>query len=288
MLRRKLCKGSTAVAVVLSLLITLLVVITVYLFVAKTWWFPVSITGFGQEVDNQFQRTLVITGIVFVLSQLALAYAIFKFRDRGQKKARYIEGNSTMEVLWTLATVIMFVGLGILARNAWAEVHFRDAAPGAMKIEVIGQQFQWSFRYPGPDGVFGRYKTVEQAKAERARGDQSASPWQLDPKDPAGKDDIVLGPGSEMAIPVNREVEVWLRTQDVTHSFFVRELRLKQDAVPGLLIKVHFTATQIGTYEIPCAELCGLGHYRMHTNMKVLSQQDFDKWLAEQAAANAQ
>ena len=287
MLRQKKCSGSTAVALILSLLIVFLVVVTVYLFLAKKWWFPVSITDFGKEVDNQFHRTLIITGIVFVLSQLALAFAIFKFRDHGQK-ARYSEGNVAMEVGWTVVTLVLFVGLGILARNAWAEVHFRDAAPGAMKIEVVGQQFQWSFRYPGPDGVFGRYKTVEQAEAERARGDQSASPWQLDPKDAAGKDDIILGPGSDFAIPVNREVELWLRSQDVTHSFFVRELRLKQDTVPGLLIKVHFTATQIGTYEVPCAELCGLGHYRMHTVMKVLSQSDFDKWLADQAAANAQ
>ena len=286
-MRQKESAGSTAVAVVLSLLLVLLVVVTVYLFVVKAWWFPVSITDFGHEVDNQFNRTLVITGIVFVLSQLALAYAVFKFRDHGQK-ARHVEGNLTYEVLWTAATLVMFVGLGILARSAWADVHFRPAAPGAMKIEVVGQQFKWSFRYPGPDGVFGRYKSVEQAKAERARGDQSASPWDLDAKDPAGKDDIVLGPGSEFAIPVNREVELSLRSQDVTHSFFVRELRLKQDAVPGLLIKVHFTATQVGTYEVPCAELCGTGHYQMHTVMKVLSQADFDKWLADQAAANAQ
>ncbi len=287
MLRRRKSAGSAAAALIFSLLLVLLVAVTVYLFAAKTWWFPKSITAFGLEIDNQFHRTLIITGIVFVLSQLALAWAIFRFRDRGQR-ASSNEGNTTMEVVWTLATLIMFVGLGIMARNAWAEVHFRDPAPGAMKVEVVGQQFQWSFRYPGPDGVFGRFKSVETAKAQRERGNQTASPWQLDPKDPQGKDDIVLGPGSEMAIPVNREVELWIRSQDVTHSFFVRELRLKQDAVPGMLLKIHFTATEIGIYEIPCAELCGLGHYKMHTNLKVLSQADFDKWLAEQAAANAQ
>ena len=133
-------------------------------------------------------------------------------------------------------------------------------------------------------------QNAQQASTESAvaPADQSASPWDLDARDPAGKDDIVLGPGSEFAIPVNREVELSLRSQDVTHSFFVRELRLKQDAVPGLLIKVHFTATQVGAYEVPCAELCGTGHYQMHTVMKVLSQADFDKWLADQAAANAQ
>jgi cytochrome c oxidase subunit 2 len=287
MLRRKESSGSTAVAAILALLLVLLVAITVYLFVAKTWWFPISITSFGNQLDIQFHRTLVIAGITFVLSQLGLAYAIFKFRDRGQK-AKYVEGNNTMEAIWTIATLVMFIGLGILARSAWADVHFREAAPGAMKIEVTGQQFQWSFRFPGPDGVFGRYKTVEQALAQRAHGDQSASPWQLDATDTAGKDDIVLGPGSELAVPLNREVELWLRSQDVTHSFFVRELRLKQDAVPGLLIKIHFTATVAGTYELPCAELCGLGHYRMHTQLKVLPQDQFDKWLAEQAAANAQ
>jgi cytochrome c oxidase subunit 2 len=287
MLRRRACAGSTAVALILSLLLVLLVAITVYLFVAKAYWFPVSITEFGDKVDIQFHRTLIIAGIVFVLSQLGLAYAIFRFRDRGQK-AKYVEGNNTMEAVWTIATLVMFVGLGILARSAWADVHFRDPAPGAMKIEVIGQQFQWSFRFPGADGVFGRYKTVEKALAERAHGDQSASPWQLDATDAAGKDDIVLGAGSELVIPVNREVELWIRSQDVTHSFFVRELRLKQDAVPGLLIKVHFTATQTGTYEMPCAELCGLGHYRMHTNLKILPQDQFDKWMAEEVAANAQ
>jgi cytochrome c oxidase subunit II len=281
------CLGSTAVAVVYSLFLTLFVAVTVYLFVAKTWWFPVSITSFGHEVDRQFLRTLAITGVVFILAQLALALVIFKFRDRGQR-ARHSEGNLAMEITWTLATLVLFVGLGILARSAWADVHFRSASPGAMQVEVIGQQFQWSFRYPGPDGIFGRYKTVEQALAQRRRGDQSASPWQLDASDPAGKDDLVLGPGSEWAIPVNREVEVLLRSEDVTHSFFIRELRLKQDAVPGMVIRVHFTATQVGAYEMPCAELCGQGHYKMRTVLHVLSQPDYDKWLAEQVAANAQ
>lgn len=281
------CLGSTAVAVVYSLFLTLFVAVTVYLFAAKTWWFPVSITSFGHEMDRQFVRTLVIAGVVFSLAQLGLAWVIFKFRDRGQR-ASHSEGNSAMEIMWTLATLVLFIGLGILARSAWADVHFRSAAPGAMQVEIIGQQFQWSFRYPGPDGVFGRYKTVEQALAQRRRGDQSASPWQLDASDPAGKDDLVLGPGSEWAIPVNREVEVLLRSQDVTHSFFIRELRLKQDAVPGMVIRVHFAATQVGAYEMPCAELCGQGHYKMRTVLHVLSQQDFDKWLAEQAVANAQ
>jgi cytochrome c oxidase subunit 2 len=248
---------------------------TLYVFVKKTWWFPAPITSFGREIDQQFHRTLIITGIVFVLSQLGLAWAVFRYRDRGQR-ASHIEGNQVMEILWTTATLVLFVGLGIYAERAWAEVHFRPASPGALQIEVTGQQFVWNFRYPGADGKFGRLDP----KLVNASG---GNPLGLDPGDPAGKDDVVV---PVMAIPVNREVELLIRSQDVTHSFFVRELRLKQDAVPGMLIRIHFTATQTGQYEIPCAELCGLGHYRMRSFLTVMSQADYDKWLREQAAAN--
>ena len=275
MRRRKACAGSTTLAATLALLLVALTFITVYLFVTKKWWFPPAITSFGHEVDAQFFRTLIITGIVFVASQLGLAYAVFRFRDQGQK-AKYSEGNQTMEVLWTGATIVLFVGLGIMARSAWAEVHFRPASPGALQVEVTGQQFAWNFRYPGPDGKFGRLKP----ELVNASG---GNPLGLDPSDPDGKDDVVV---PVMAVPVNREVELLLRSQDVTHAFFVRELRLKQDTVPGMLIRVHFTATETGTYEIPCAELCGLGHYRMHSTLTVMKDADFQKWLKEQAAAN--
>ncbi|HXN22952.1 MAG TPA: cytochrome c oxidase subunit II [Candidatus Dormibacteraeota bacterium] len=268
--------SSTTTAALLALLLVALVVVSVFFFAKKTWWFPPAITAFGHEVDAQFMRTLVIVGVVFVLSQLALAYAVFRFRDRGQR-ATHNEGNQTMEVLWTLATIVLFVGLGVMARNAWAEVHFRPAAPDAIQIEVTGQQFAWNFRYSGADGKFGRLNP----KLVNASG---GNPLGLDPADPDSKDDLVV---PVMAVPVNREVELLVRSQDVTHSFFVRELRLKQDAVPGMIIRVHFTATEPGSYEIPCAELCGLGHYRMHSTLTVMSDADYQKWLKEQAAANA-
>ena len=267
--------GSSLVSVCLAIFLLLFTISTLYVFVAKTWWFPAPITSIGRDIDQQFHRTLIITGIVFVLSQLGLAWAVFRYRDRGQR-ARHIEGNQVMEVLWTLATLVLFVGLGIYAQRAWAEVHFRPAAPGALQIEVTGQQFVWNFRYPGPDGKFGRLDP----KLVNASG---GNPLGLDANDPAGKDDVVV---PVMAVPVNRQVELLIRSQDVTHSFFVRELRLKQDAVPGMLIPIHFTATQVGQYEIPCAELCGLGHYRMRSFLTVMSQEDYDKWLREQAAAN--
>ena len=171
--------------------------------------------------------------------------------------------------VWTLATIVLFVGLGLYARNAWAQVHFTDASPGALPIEVTGQQFVWNFRYAGPDGKFGRTKP-ELVSAS------TGNPVGLDSTDPSAKDDIVA---PVIAVPVGREVDLILRSQDVTHSFFVRELRLKQDAVPGMEIHMHFTANDPGTYDLVCAELCGLGHYRMHTTLTVMSESDFEKWL---------
>jgi len=275
MLRRRSENGSTTAALSLAVFLVLMTAVTVYIFMAKVWWFPPAITDFGHEIDAQFTRTFIITGIVFVLAQFGLAYAVFKFRDRGQKAA-YFEGNNTMEIVWTLATVVLFVGLGLYARNAWAEVHFMGAAPGALPIEITAQQFAWNFRYAGPDGKFGREKP-ELVSAS------TGNPVGLDSTDSASKDDIV---SPVIAVPANREIELIIRSQDVTHSFYVRELRLKQDAVPGMEIHMHFNATTPGNYEIACAELCGLGHYRMHSMLMVMPEPDFEKWMKDQEAAN--
>ena len=268
-------QGSTAVAFTLALFLVVFTAITVYLFLAKIWWFPPAITAFGAEIDEQFHRTLLITGVVFVLAQLGLALAIFRSRDHGQKAA-FFEGNSTMEFVWTLATIVMFVGLGLYGEHAWAEAHFQGAAPGALQVEITGQQFAWNFRYAGPDGKWGSTKPELVSASTR----QSAGP----------RSDAILPAKTTslspvMYVPVGREVEMLIRTQDVTHSFYVRELRLKQDAVPGMVIHMHFDATVPGQYEIACAELCGLGHYRMRSFLNVVSQEEFDKWVKDQEAA---
>ena len=141
-------------------------------------------------------------------------------------------------------------------------------------MEVTGLQFAWYFRYPGPDGKLARTKPeLEDASV--------GNPVGIDPDDPAGKDDVVTG---TMYLPVDRQAEVVLRAQDVIHSFFIPAMRFKQDAVPGLMIHMHFTPTKIGDYEIACAELCGLGHYKMHGILKVVSQADYDQWLAAREA----
>jgi cytochrome c oxidase subunit 2 len=137
-------------------------------------------------------------------------------------------------------------------------------------------QFQWYFRYPGPDGKFG---TTKPELIDPSSGGEGAVG--LDPGDSASKDDVVTG---TMYSPVGREVDVILRAQDVIHSFFIPSMRFKQDAVPGLAIHMHFTPISTGDYEIACAELCGLGHYKMHGMLKVVSQQEFDAWLAAREA----
>jgi cytochrome c oxidase subunit 2 len=274
MRKRSGCKGSTPVAAAFAVALVALTVITTYLFVAKPWWFPKSITDVGNEIDAQFMRTLWITGIIFILAQLILAWVVFRYRAHGRERASHFEGNAAMEIIWTLATVVLFVGLGLYGEDAWAKVHYQPAAAGDLQIEVTGQQFVWNFRYPGADGKFGRIKP-EFVSAS------TGNPVGLDRTDPDGKDDVV---SPIIGVPVNREVELILRSQDVTHSFFVRELRLKQDAVPGMLIHIHFTPTEVGDYEIACAELCGLGHYRMRSLLRVMSQDDYDRWLKDTAA----
>lgn len=277
MLSRKPSTGSAAPAVLFAIILLILVGSTLYFHIAKTWWFPPSITPVGNQIDHQFFITFVLTGIVFVLAQIALAWLIFRYRDHGQK-AKFVRGNHALEIIWTTITLVIFVGLGIMAARAWGDVHFGGPAPGALQVEVTGVQFQWNFRYAGPDGKFGR---IDVKDIDASIG----NPLGVDPNDPAGKDDIVV---PDLYLPVNRPIELMLRSQDVIHSFFVRELRIKQDAVPGLIIPIHFEIDKTGDYEVTCNQLCGLGHYHMHAMLHVLSQADFAQWEKKEEAQNAQ
>jgi cytochrome c oxidase subunit II len=262
---------------VLLIVIWLITFASTYFFMAKTWWLPVGASAAAAGIDHQFTITFIVMGIIFVAAQVGLGYFVWKYRDGGSSsKAHYSHGNTTMEIIWTALTAFLFIGLNLMGAHMWAAERFRVAEAHAVHVEVTGMQFAWYFRYPGPDDKFGLTKPeLEDASAggEAALG--------LDTKDPASKDDVVTG---VMVIPVNREIEVILRAHDVIHSFFVPSMRFKQDAVPGLAIHMHFTAIQTGDYEIACAELCGLGHYKMHGILKVVSQEEFDKWLAAREA----
>lgn len=265
-------RGSGLQGFALLLFLAGMTLATVWIFQKKVWWFPDPITPLGIAVDRQFGRTLFICGLIFIAAQIVLGIAVWRYRDRGGRSS-YSHGNNKLEALWVGASAILFIGLGIAAQRAWASLHFTGAAPGALRVEVTGQQFAWNFRYPGPDGQFGRTDPT-------LINDGAGNPLGLDDKDPASADDVV---SPVITVPVGREVELMLRAKDVTHSFFVRELRLKQDTVPGLVIPVHFTPTKIGAYEVVCAELCGLGHHRMKSSLNVVSEEEFQKWLREQA-----
>ncbi|MFI5057442.1 MAG: cytochrome c oxidase subunit II [Candidatus Acidiferrales bacterium] len=261
----------------LLLIIWLITFASTYFFIAKTWWLPAGASSSAAAIDHHFAVTYILMGIVFVAAQVFLGLFVWKYRDRDSApKARYFHGNNTMEIIWTALTAVLFIGLNLMSSSIWAAERFRPAGPGALPVEVTGMQFAWYFRYAGPDGKFGATKPElidPSAGGEAAIG--------LDTTDAASKDDVVTG---TMYVPVNREVELILRAHDVIHSFFVPAMRFKQDAVPGLAIHMHFTPTVTGDYEIACAELCGLGHYKMHGMLKVVSAEEFEKWLAAREA----
>src|ERR1700758_2913645 len=258
-------------------LIWLITFFSTYFFAAKTWWLPHGAAKAAAFIDGQFTLTFILMGIVFVAAQGALGYLVWKYREGASNgPVEYSHGNTKLEVIWTALTAILFIGLNLMGSHVWASERFAPADPGSVPVEVTGMQFAWYFRYPGADGKFG---ATSPKLMDPSAGNEAAVG--LDTSDPAAKDDVVTG---TMYLPVNRQVDLRLRAVDVIHSFFVPNMRFKQDAVPGLEIHMHFTPTEVGDYEIACAELCGLGHYKMHGMLKVVSQADFDKWLAERKA----
>jgi cytochrome c oxidase subunit 2 len=257
----------------LAAVIWVLTIAICYVFFGHYWWFPPPISQHGQAYDAQFNATLWVTGVIFFLAQFALGWTIFAYRDRG-RPARYTHGNNMLEAVWTTATAVLFIGLMLTGSRIWAAVHFDGPPPDSIRIEVLSKQFAWSFRYAGPDGKFGRTDLKQ-------INDQGGNPFGIDDKDPAGKDDIT---SASIKVPAGKPILLILKSRDVIHNFFVRELRLKQDLVPGMEIPFPFTADQIGTYEVACSELCGLGHHQMRTTLEVMSEADFNKWKLEQAA----
>jgi len=261
----------------LLLLIWLITLASTYFFVAKTWWLPVGASAAAGWIDGQFTLTFIIMGIIFLAAQLGLGYIVWKYRETpNSPPVSYSHGNTTLEITWTTLTAILFIGLNLMGTKTWASQRWDAAEAGAVPVEATGMQFAWYFRYPGADGTYGKTKV---SLMDPSSGGEAAVG--LDTSDPHSKDDVVTG---TMYIPVNREIDLTLRSVDVIHDLFVPSLRFKQDAVPGLNIHMHFKPTQIGEYEIACAELCGLGHYKMHGMVHVVSQEDFDKWLAAREA----
>jgi cytochrome c oxidase subunit II len=243
-------------------------------------WMPRDISATGSAIDRQMSSTILEAGGAFLLAQILLAVFIWKFSARrSDEKISKFPGGATGLVLAAIFLVgTEVVALSVFGQKSWARMFLEPASPDALTVQVQAEQFAYYFRYPGPDGKFG---TIHPEKI-----DESAQNFfGLDREhDAAAKDDIV---SAVMAIPVNREINLLMRSKDVGHSFYVPELRLQQDFVPGMDLSLHFTATQLGRYEIICTQLCGLGHYKMRAYLDVMSAEDFEQWLKKKAATQA-
>jgi len=212
-----------------------------------------------------------------VIAQLALAAFIWKYGEKkgDARRVRIFPGG----VKWLLILAFVYVGseivlLEVVGQKVWAAMYFTQPPADSLKVQVLAGQFAFYFRYPGPDGKFG---PIHVDKIDEGQGNF----FGIDPADPASKDDIVT---ATLGVPVDRPVELFLFSKDMGHGFYVRELRVQQDIVPGMEIPMHFTPTRIGSYDIACNQLCGLGHYNMRTTIDVKSEQDYQKWLLAQAA----
>jgi cytochrome c oxidase subunit 2 len=215
---------------------------------------PEGVSSYSADIDWLFRLILWITGIIFVIVEALLVYFVIRYRHREGRRAHYTHGNNRLEVIWTIVPAVICVVLALLSRRLWADIKQR-MPEDAMQIEVTAEQFAWNIRYAGPDGKLGT------------------------------ADDILTL--NQLHFPVGKKVVVTLHSKDVIHSFFLPEFRVKQDAVPGMTTKVWFDSARVGNWEIACAELCGLGHYRMKGFLTADAPEDFEKWLAEQAASGA-
>jgi len=245
--------------------------------VMHMWPMPPDISTHGHLIDEQYADTMLEAGISFLASQFLLAFFIWKFSSpKSSDKIKSFPGGATAMVVAAFLLVgTECLALGVFGTKAWASVYFTPPAANALPIQVQAGQFAFYFRYPGPDGTFGPLHADKISEA-------SANFFGLDTtNDQDSKDDIVT---AEMAIPVNREIHLLMHSKDVGHSFYVPELRVQQDFVPGLDVSLHFTATKVGKYEIVCTQLCGLGHYNMKAYLEVKSQEDYDAWIKQQAA----
>lgn len=235
-------------------------------------WLPANASAHGPSLDHHLLLNLWIILALATLAHLILLTGLIARRTTEPKRLWRVE------YLPLAALAILFATLTIKAERLWAAARYTGASPAALQVEVTGVQFAWYFRYPGPDAIFGITRPQLVAPGE-------GNPLGIDPADPHSADDIVT---SELVLPSNREVDLRLRAQDVIHGFFVPELRVKQNAVPGQTIHIHFTPTIPGTYAILCTQLCGLGHYRMNATLRIVTPSEFTKWLTSHQQKEAQ
>ena len=249
----------------------LLVLGSILFHLLSPWTFTPLASNWGM-VDFTVDVTLYVTAIIFIAVNLFVAVAIIKYRHREgvASKARYEPENKRLEVWLTVLTAIGVAAMLTPGLLVWAR--FVEVPEEAHVVEVVGQQWHWTYRYPGVDGKFG------QVDAERINKD---NPLGIDPEDPLGRDDVVvLNP--EAHLPVDRPVKLLLRSKDVLHNYTVAQFRVKMDLVPGMDTYMWLEPTVTGRYEVLCEELCGIAHHTMRGAVVVEEAQEFETWLANQ------
>jgi len=261
-----------------AVVVTVITVVSTAIFITHTWWLPVDISAHGHAIDHQLSETMVSSGVLFVLSQLALAVFAWRYGDRkdGRQVKTFPGGATPMVVFAAIVVGAEILTLTFVGSKVWAGIYQTPPDPNSLNIDVQAEQFAFYFRYAGTDGKFG-------AMHPELMNDATENFFGLDlANDTTARDDIVVG---SLVIPANQPVELRMHAKDVNHSFYVPELRIQQDIVPGLVIPLHFTATTPGKYELVCTQLCGLGHYNMRAFVEVKTRPDFDQWLKDKAAA---
>ncbi|WP_260607367.1 cytochrome c oxidase subunit II [Chitinophaga polysaccharea] len=237
----------------------------------------------GEGVDTLIYVTLAITGVVFVITQIALFWFAFKYQEKEGRKAFYFPHNNKLEVIWTVIPAIALTILVAFGLKHWFQLT-SEAPKDAAVVEVTGKQFNWIFRYPGKDGALGRRDIKN---IDPSAGNELGLDW----NDPLNKDDFMP---TELHLVVGKPVKLIIGSRDVIHDVGLPHFRMKMDAVPGIPTTMWFTPKYTTkqmkektgnpdfTYEISCDQMCGSGHYSMRGVIIVETQEEFDKWVAAQ------
>ena len=242
------------------------------------WGLPIDISKQGAQIDQLIGILHVFMLLLFISWSVFFVYVLIRFRKRtGYHAEHHTQHFKTPTVLEAGIAVTEFVILFAFAIPIWHTV--KNQLPPrdkSVQLRVVAEQFAWNIHYPGKDDIYGKsdMKLVS-----------ASNPLGMDPNDPNGKDDIITL--NQLHIPVDTPVIVDLSSKDVIHSFSVPVMRVKQDVIPGQVVPVWFEAKQTGHFEIACAQLCGLGHYRMRGFFIVDSKEDFKKWIEGQSAEKA-
>jgi cytochrome c oxidase subunit 2 len=214
------------------------------------WWLPENVSTYGADIDWLFHLIYWITGLTFVLVAVAMITFIVKYRARPGGRAKFTHGNTALEIVWTVVPALILVVLTFLSVPAWSKIKMQAVPESDVHVRVTAKQFTWLVAYPGPDG---RFDTDD----DRTFMD-------------------------ELHVPAGKPVQLSLQSEDVIHSFFLPNLRLKQDVLPGRTIFAWLDAGKPGRYELPCAELCGFGHSGMKGWLFVHEAGDYERWVKEQ------